>query len=201
MKIGTNIKSIDWSKSWHLFAMRFLSGIATALFFYNQTFYMKDYFNLSQRHIGYVMSFSGVIQTTTVYSLSYINQVFYKNEPDGVRCISHFFLLMAVASFLLCFVNSIEYFLLCIIPFVISSSVLRISTTQLVLEKCGKDKVGTYGGVSYSVVSVAKFIVPTISGIVSDSLSNHASVVLAFIPAVTGVLLTRTVLQYKNKQL
>lgn len=201
LKIGANIKNIDWPQSWHLFAMRFLSSIATALFFYNQTFYMKEFFNLSQRHIGYVITFSGTIQTITVYSLSYLNQMFYKNEPDGVKCISHFFLLMSIASLLLCFANQFTYFLICIIPFVISSSVLRISTTQIVLEKCDKDKIGTYGGVSYSFVSIAKFIVPTLSGIVSDSFSNQASIVLSFIPAITGVILTSTILKKKNKEL
>ncbi|KAL3280334.1 hypothetical protein HHI36_017823 [Cryptolaemus montrouzieri] len=186
LKIGSNLKKVNIRENWDLFSMRLLFGIATSMYFHNQAIYMREYFNLNQVNIGYLISFIGIVQTCSVFSLGHINQIFYKHETDCSRRMFHFFSLMSCSSILLYFTDDIKLFLLFIIPFAISSSVLRISTMELLLGQCSKEQKGTFSGVSNSIASVAKFITPLISGLIIDFTSIHVSILLPSVPALLG---------------
>ncbi|KAK9879351.1 hypothetical protein WA026_004200 [Henosepilachna vigintioctopunctata] len=188
--VTNNLKQVNWTENGHLFAMRLLFGISHSLFFHIEALYLKEFFNLGPKHVGYVISFFSFVQTCIVLSLSQINRLLYGSNPNCFRRVFHFFVILFISNLCLYFVHDFRFFLLWLIPFSSSLAVLRISTTELLLKNSDKSKKGTFSGVSNSIMSISRFVTPVMSGIISDTLSTEISILLPSIPAVIGAVLT-----------
>lgn len=189
-KIFQNFQSVDWKNSWQIFIIRFLFGTSTSLYFLMQMMYFKEYFKLSQKEIGYILSFNNFIQTCSVFSLNYILFKFYKNDKTGLKRLFHFFCIFCGACSFLLLTDKINYYVVTMIPLAISIAVLRISSVELMLRSCDKEQRGIFSGVSNSFRSIGRFITPMIAGLAGDTLSSYYYMLLPIVPALLGTLVT-----------
>lgn len=186
----TEMIEIDWSAFWDIFFLRFIFGFAVTMYFSQQSLYLKEQFDLSQRYVGYTISFFSGTGMASAFLLHYINNIFYKNDETCLKRLNHFFFLMTLSIICLCLSPKIELFLLFSIPFSISCTVLRIVSMELMLKRAAKTHRGSLSGTSNSIMSIARFVTPVSSGLITDKLGGHAAMIFAAVPPLVGTIVS-----------
>ena len=184
-----DLKKINWKVHWETFSVRFLFGLTVSLYFANQSAHLKEKYELSQRHVGYTISFLSVIGVVSSFSLGAITRRFYGGDADCQRRMTHSFLILS-ACFLGFYVTSNVYFYLAfLVPFAVSTAILRIVSLEFMLGKSREDERGLISGTCNSVMSVARSLTPFMSGVVSEFVGENAVMMFGFLPALAGTML------------
>ncbi|KAF2882247.1 hypothetical protein ILUMI_23915 [Ignelater luminosus] len=197
LRAVAELMKIDWKVYWDAFFLRFLFGFSISIYFSNQAIYIQEKFDLSQRYIGYTISFLSIIGSLAGLMLGYITNRFYKNDFNCSKRLFHGFATICITFIGLYYAPNITIFVMFLIPFGISNTILRIVSMEVILSRSGNKDRGSLSGASNSVMSVARFISPITSGIIGDTVGENAVVLSAFAPALLGSLLC-VKLMYKN---
>ncbi|KRT81506.1 membrane transporter, partial [Oryctes borbonicus] len=183
------LMKINWKIYWDTFLMRFMFGVSVSIVHTSQSVYLKETYNLSQVYIGYTISFLSIVGVICGLSMGKITAMFYKDDHNCLRRIYHSFCAMAACCFGFYFAPNIYIYYTVLIPFSISSTILRIVTMELMISKSKDDEKGSLSGASNSVMSIARFITPLSSGIVGDIFGENAVMLSAFVPPLCGSFL------------
>ncbi|KAI4460167.1 major facilitator superfamily domain-containing protein 10 [Holotrichia oblita] len=179
---------INWKIYWDTFLMRFLFAISVSIIHSSHSLYLKEKYNLSQVNIGYTISFLSIVGVICGLSMGKITKVFYKNDHDCLRRIYHSFCTMAACSVGFYLAPGLYTFYAILVPFSISSTLLRIVTMELMITKSKNDEKGSLSGASNSIMSIARFITPLSSGIIGDIFGENVVMLSGLVPALTGSL-------------
>lgn len=185
----TNLRKIEWKIYWDAFAFRLLFGLCTSMYFFNQSLYLQEKYDLSQIQTGYVISFFSAVGAAFGLCLGYVTKKLYSNDADCSIRLLHFWSLLTVSLILLNFAQNITTYIALLIPFGISSIVIRIVSMELLLTRAEKSGKGSISGASNSVMSVARFISPTISGVVGNIFGEGAIMLALFVPSLTATVI------------
>ncbi|EEZ97676.1 major facilitator superfamily domain-containing protein 9 isoform X2 [Tribolium castaneum] len=180
---------IDWGAFWDVFLLRFIFGFSVTMYFSQQSVYLKEQFKMAQRHVGYTISFFSASGMAAAFLLHYINY-FYKGDVSCLKRLTHFFLLMTLSLVCLYFAPNIELFLLVLVPFSLSCTVLRIVSMELMLKNASTTHRGSLSGTSNSIMSVARFVTPVTSGLISDKLGGSSALLFTAVPPLIGTLVS-----------
>lgn len=194
----TNLREINWKIYWDAFTVRLLYGLCTSMYFFNQSMYLQEKYDLSQIQIGYVISFFSAVGALFGLCLGYITKKLYSNDVNCSNRLLHFWLLLTVSLVLLNFAQNITTYIVLLIPFGISSIVIRIVSMELLLTRVETSGKGSVSGASNSVMSVARFISPTISGVVGNIFGEGAIMLALFVPSLTATAICFS-LKYTKK--
>lgn len=184
-----DLKHVNWNLYWDVFVLRFLFGFSMSVYFANQALYIQEKFKLSQKFIGYTISFVSVIGTLSGLILGLISRKFYKEDLKCLHRLSHSFMIMTVSFIGLYLAPNLMMFYMFLVPFGISNSILRIVSMEAILSKSRDNDKGSLSGVSNSVMSISRFVSPITSGIVADVFGEGKTLLFAFVPSILGTLL------------
>lgn len=183
-----DLTEINWSYLWDAFLLRFLFALSTSIFFHNQSLYLKENYDLSQLYIGYSISFLSIIGSLSAFFFGAITKTFYSNDTDYLTRLFHFFTLYSISFLGLYFSPNFLTFVIVLIPFAVSNSLLRVLSMELMLNRSSNETRGLISGASNSVMSVARFVSPVMTGVVADSFGLGFTIALASVPSFIGVL-------------
>lgn len=193
-----DLKKINWKRHWVSFLLKFLFVLSTTIFFVNQSLYLKERYNLSQKHVGYGISLVSVIGVAAAFMSGYITKTFYKNRSCNERAYHSF--LMLSSCFIGFYISPNYYYVIALlIPFGICNSLLRIVTMEILFQKCGPDERGSLNGASDSVMSLARSLAPIAGGVVGDAFNENAVMLLAVVPGAIGTLICYRLKEVKEK--
>lgn len=181
-KSVNDLLSIDWSVYWDSLTLRFLFGVAISIYFSQQSLFIKEKYNLSQKYVGYSISLLSIIGSLSAFSLGYVNRTFYKKDKNSLQILFHSFILLTVSFVGLYLTSNVAFFILLIVPLGLSSAILRILTLEIMLKKSTGNERGSLSGVSTSIMSVSRFVSPITSGIVGDLFGENAILISAIVP-------------------
>ncbi|XP_019877523.2 major facilitator superfamily domain-containing protein 9-like [Aethina tumida] len=181
------LKDIDWKVHWISFFLKFLTGLSMSTYFTNQALYLRERYELSQKDIGYTISFHGFIGMFVSFFINHIDKL-YKHDASGFQQLGHFYALASACFLCIYFSPNVFMFMLCLIPLAISSTVLRVLGMNLLLKQCEPSKRGSLTGASNSVMSIARFVTPLLTGIVAQTMGENSVILLAVIPVVIGAV-------------
>ncbi|KAF5283312.1 hypothetical protein FQR65_LT13969 [Abscondita terminalis] len=183
------LTKIDWKIYWDVFTLRFLFSFAISIYFSNQALYIQEEYGLSQKYIGYIISFFSVIGGMSSLATGYIKTVYYKNDPDNLNLLFQLFLMMTLSFVGIYFSPNLALLLLLLMPFAFSSSLLRIVSMEVILNRSHSNDRGSLAGVSNSVMSVGRFVSPVMSGVVADGFGEDKVMLFAFLPSLMATFL------------
>lgn len=189
VKAAQTLRSIDWKTYGDAFTIRFLFALAVSIYFSNQSLYLQEKYYLSQKHIGYILSFYNIVGTTSGLLIGYLTKTFYQNDNDCNKRLLHFFSVITVCYALLYFAPNIGTYIFILIPQGISSMIIRIVTMEFILSKPHTNKKGTISGALGSVMSIARFISPITSGIIGDVFGESAVMLSAVAPSLLATII------------
>lgn len=185
-KILQELKHIKWKKIWYTFFLKFLFGLSISVYFSNQTFYIQDKFNLTQRYVGYTISFLSIFGVITSFLSGKIKNVFYKNDTSCLKRLFHAFTLLSICFLALFFSTHLYMFLVFLVPFSFASSILRNVSTELILLQSDHNEKGSLSGVSNSVMSISRSVAPIFAGFIADKFGRDSVIVSGFVPSFLG---------------
>ncbi|KAJ8939605.1 hypothetical protein NQ318_010612 [Aromia moschata] len=185
-KVMKDLRSIDWNEHWSTFLLRFLFGLSLSCFFSNQTLYLKEKYELSERYTGYIVSYFSTIGMVSAFFINLINN-FYKTDYTCLIRLLHFFTILTVCFICISISQSIWMFLILLVPFSIVSTSLRVVSMELMLKQSDKSHRGSLSGASNSIMSIMRFISPLLTGLVGDIFSGQYVMLVAVIPSSIGM--------------
>jgi MFS family permease len=127
---------------------------------------------------------------------------FYKNDSNHALQMLHGFGILALSIVLLSLAPNLTLFLICLIPLSASSSLLRIVTSEVILQRTESNQRGSLIGSGQSMSSVARFIAPLCSGLAYDVLGSYGiSVLRTAVTTVAVVLCTILYMRQRKEKL
>nr|XP_023026463.1 major facilitator superfamily domain-containing protein 9-like isoform X1 [Leptinotarsa decemlineata] len=190
-EFGKTVKELvdcDWQEHWDTFLLKFLMGLTMGCYFTNQAIYLRETYQMSQKHIGYMISFFSMIGMISGFCINKINSL-YKADSIFTR-LCHNFAIMTFSFFGVYLSPNLFVFLLLLLPLAFSATALRVGSMELMFSKSEKLHRGSLSGTSNSIMSVARFLTPLVTGFTSDILSEQSVMLVAVFPASLGLLLS-----------
>lgn len=128
---------------------------------------------------------------------------FYKKDKYYAVQMLHGFGVLTVSFILLSLTSNLTFFLMCLIPVSASSSLLRIVTSEVILQRTAPDQRGSLIGSGQSMSSVARLIAPLCSGLAYDMFGFYGTSVMRIGVTITALSLSSIMVihQRKNKLL
>lgn len=188
LKSIINLKEINWPVYWDAFLLRFLFGLAGAFYISNQSIYLTEKFELSQKDVGYIVSFYNTLGATSGLLLGFITKTFYEDDISCLKRLLHFFTVLTGCFFLLYFAPNVVVYVFILIPQGVAFMIIRIVSMEFVLSKPDSNAKGSISGATNSVMSVARFISPIVSGIIADAFGENYVMLSACVPTFVAVL-------------
>lgn len=198
-KTVDNLRSVDWKVYGDALSVRFLYGMSVSIYFSNQALYLTEKYDLPHKYVGYIISFISSIGTVTGFTLGYITKKLYKNDLNCNRRLLHFFSVLTVCFVLLYLAPNIYTFIAVLVPYSISSIIIRIVTMELLLTKSNNNAKGSLSGACNSIMSLARFVSPITSGVIVDVFSENIVMLSASVPALLGTIICVR-MNYSNKK-
>ncbi|XP_057671124.1 major facilitator superfamily domain-containing protein 9-like [Diorhabda carinulata] len=181
------IKDIDWKVHWDTFLLKFLLGLTITVYFSNQAIYLKETFHLSQKHIGYMISF---FSTVGVISGLFLKKIDNFLNTDIYSKMSLWFGVLALCFISLYLSPNIFIFMFFLIPLSVAASAMRVTSMELMFQKIEALHRGSFSGASNSVMSIARFMTPLFTGLTSDIFNEKSVMLIAVVPACLGVFVS-----------
>ncbi|KAF5278572.1 hypothetical protein FQA39_LY00614 [Lamprigera yunnana] len=188
------LTKMDWKQYWDVFSLRFLFSLAVSIYFSNQTLYIQEEYNLSQKYIGYIISFFSIVGCLSAMITGYLTSTFYKHDSTKIHVLFHLFIIMTISFFGIYISSSLILFLILLTPFAFSTAALRIVSMEVILNKSHSNDRGSLAGVSSSVMSIGRFISPVVSGVIADAFGGNKVIIFATAPSLVATLLCFTLI-------
>lgn len=173
----THLWNVNWSVYWDVFILKFLLGFAQAIHYQNFSFILKDEYGISPSGIGYAISFQGLVGAMTGFLTGWLGR-FYKNDSNHALRMLHGFGVLSLSFVFLSLAPNLAFFFICLLPLSASSSLLRIVTSEVILQRTESDQRGSLIGSGQSMSSVARLIAPFCSGLAYDVFGSYGISVL-----------------------
>lgn len=190
---------MDWKEYWDVFILRFLYSFCITIYFSNQSLFISEQYQLSQKYIGYIISFFSLIGGLSSIAIGHIKVKFYNKHNESLTLLLHLFLTMTLCFFGIHLSPNLGFLLLLIMPFAFSSAALRVLTMELILNRSHTNDKGSLAGVANSVMSIGRFISPLISGIIADWCGESKVMLFAFVPSLLATFLCVKLIKTKSK--
>ncbi|CAH4031556.1 major facilitator superfamily domain-containing protein 9-like [Pieris brassicae] len=191
------LSKVDWSQYWEVFVFKALLGFAMGVYYSNYALYLKTQYELSPKHIGYVISFQGIIGAVSSFLMGYINS-YYPNDKDFSHRNYHVFLLLSISIFGLCMSSNIMFYSVWLIPMSIGNAVGRLVTLEMILRKSDKEHKGTLIGASNSVASLSGVLSPMAAGLIGQYLGVKYVIYASLCSNVIALILSN---RYKTRHI
>ncbi|XP_038220184.1 major facilitator superfamily domain-containing protein 9-like [Zerene cesonia] len=163
------LTKVEWSQYWDMFIFKALLGFSMGVYYSNYALYLKTQYDLTPKHVGYVISLQGIIGAVSSFSMGYINS-YYPNDQDFSVRNYHVFLLLSISILGLCLSYNIFIYTLWLVPMSIGNAVGRLVTLEMILRKKDKEHKGTLIGASNSIASLSGVLSPMAAGLIGHYL-------------------------------
>nr|CAD7204082.1 unnamed protein product [Timema douglasi] len=190
LRAVTELANVDWAHYWDVFALKFLLGLAMANFFMQYGLAIQDKFEVSPKWVGYTISFQGTISVASSFSSSWLERLYGASDDSRARQMFHSFAVLTISFFLIDYAPSLGMFVIGLLPMSASTSLLRLSTNDMVIRRTPPDKRGSLVGSGNSISSVARLIAPIVSGSLHDLISRWGTFIFSVASAGLGTLLS-----------
>lgn len=189
------LKDIDWKVHWVSFLLRFLFCLAISCYFSNQSLYLREKYELSQKHIGYIISFFSTIGMFSAFFLDLINS-FYKDDSTCFNRLFHFSVLLTSCFMGIAVSPNLSVLLVLMVPFSVAATALRVVSMELMLTNSDETHKGSLAGASSSVMSLGRFLAPFLTGVISDIFTENSVMFVGILPSFLCVILTLYMKKY-----
>ncbi|KAJ9581712.1 hypothetical protein L9F63_023100, partial [Diploptera punctata] len=80
-RVITDLKNIDWTLYWDIFAFKLFCDFTVGLHYQNLQILLKEYYNVTSSKVGYILALAGLMGAATGFLNGWISK-FYKNDKN-----------------------------------------------------------------------------------------------------------------------
>lgn len=187
-----DLTNIDWLIFGDVFLLKFMSSLASVAYYSNYNIRIQERFNVSPKISGYTIAFQSTIGVLTGFLISRINEKFYKDDVNYKKRNVHSFMLMTVAYSCSYLSSNLFLFLVSGMLFQIAHMILRVSLTNVVIQRSPASQQGSVAGFDQSIISIARMITPLTVGVIEDVFGSSTGVLLSVVTSLFGVFVSLT---------
>ncbi|CAH1101466.1 unnamed protein product [Psylliodes chrysocephalus] len=196
-KSVTEITEIDWSQHWQSFLLKFLLGVTMSCYFSNQGLYLRETYQLSQKHTGYMISYFSVVSILSGLFLKKIHAVLNFDNIYSKMCF--WFGALSLGFICLYCSTNLIVFIILLMPISMCAMAMRVISVEMMFEKSKALHAGSLSGASNSIMSVARFVTPLFTGVTSDIFSEKSVMLIAALPASLGLAVSLFIRQKERR--
>lgn len=194
-KVVNNFKSIKWESYWDLFLLKLLAETAYQSFYASFGLVLVEEFNLTQKQVGYMLAIHALSIVAFNLLINQINLKFYNDDKTGTKRLKHAFVLLT-ASFVGFIVAPAWWiYALVVIPFSGVRVIADTAFNEVLLLRTAQTDKGTVMGAFESLMSLAGFSTPLITGLAIDFWGISAPSFVALLPSIASFYIVN-----KNKE-
>ncbi|KAF5278571.1 hypothetical protein FQA39_LY00613 [Lamprigera yunnana] len=187
-KIFVELTKIDWKIFWDVLVLKFIFSFCVMVYFTNQSLYIQEKFELSQKSVGYIIALFGVLGIVSTILMPSIKAKFYALDKNSTKFLLHQYIIMTFGLLSLNLAPSLPIFVLALLPFAVSHSALTIVTNEITLNRATDKDRGSLTGVSESVMGIGRFLAPLLSGLVASYFGEAHVLIFASLISSLGII-------------
>lgn len=169
---------VNWRDLWDLYLIKFLLGASVIVFRSNFSLMLVEKYNTTPVVNGYIISVNGVISAIIGFFTGSIAN-YYNNNA---KLLLHLSVFQVITMVCLSLSTSLWIFVICLLPLGVITTVARVSSISLTIDRGSKEEVGILMGFQQSCMSVARMLGPIAAGISQE--------VTSLGPAIVGAVLS-----------
>ncbi|KAG0727774.1 Major facilitator superfamily domain-containing protein 9 [Chionoecetes opilio] len=132
------LHDIEWRLFWDIFLVRFFLSFSSLVYRSNFSLLVKENFEASPRVIGYLISFQGLISAATGFLTGRVSKLYQNSSQE----LFHSSILLCFALLGLTMAPSLLLLVVCLVPLCVSTSVIRVSSTAVTIDRCRPSQGG-----------------------------------------------------------
>ncbi|XP_015117232.1 major facilitator superfamily domain-containing protein 9 [Diachasma alloeum] len=199
-EVISDLREIDWRVFGDAFALKFMAEVAAIAFYANYNVRIKRRFDMSPKLAGYTIAYQSFIGITTGLLMGRINRKFYTDDISYRKRNLHAFTMMAVGFSCAYFSSYFPLFMLSTTIFKIADMILRVTLTEMIVEKASSTNQGSVAGSTESIGSLARMIAPLSTGIVEDICGVNSANLLSAAVSLWGVRISSKISARQSKK-
>ncbi|RZF46757.1 hypothetical protein LSTR_LSTR002620 [Laodelphax striatellus] len=197
-RIINDLTCVEWSKFWDVFAFKFILSASLSLFFNNYYLFAQTMYGVSSKHIGYLISVQSLASALFGTQIAHFHAL-YSRSTAYIRKILHCFIVFTLSLCGILLAPGVMTYTMFLIVLNGCSALLRILTTELLLNRTSPEHRGSLMGAGNSINSSARFVSPLIAGFIQDQYGTSQVVVLSTSVAFLGTILCLTMDKFGQK--
>ena len=183
------MKSKTWPRVSRLMLQRFLMSVSHMMLRSNFTLFLEHKFNAGPQMIGYVTSFSGMVNFATSIITGRVTRL-YSNQ---LKLMFHSALLILASQIAINIAPHFSFVILLLIPLSFASSIMRVVTVHLCLQKVSPREKGEVMGMGQSSLALARIVGPQTAGLAMEhSTQLSGTIGIGFAAVATGLIYKQT---------
>jgi sugar phosphate permease len=160
-----SIRHMPWGNLWGVFLIKFLLGSSCLLFRENASLLFDMKFHTSAKSVGIVISFANFISTVTGFFVDKIAKIYNGNDSKLLMHLTIGHILSVVAATL---APELWMYVIFLVPYKLCQALARICVINLVVHHGSDHESGALMGMSQSIISIPRIIIPTFCGLLQE---------------------------------
>jgi len=182
---AADVGHVDWRSIWEIMLAQFLLGSAMLIYRVDFAVTVSDRYGTSNTANGYISAFSSIVGTVTGFAVGHISD-FYAG--DARRMFLH-----SAAAQSLCLLAAANAPRLALFAaghttLALATTVGRVASIQATLVRSSQEHTGALIGTGATVLSVARMLAPTASGISQEVFSHYGPGILSCVLSLAGTV-------------
>jgi len=176
---------IDWRSVWEILTAQFLLGGAMLLYRADFMVTVSERYSTSNTTNGYISSLSSVVGTLTGFAVGHIADAYAGNAR---RLFLHTAVLQSFCLLVTGSAPTLMMFTVGHVALAFATAVGRVASVQTLLAHGSRRHTGTLIGTVATVLSVARMLAPTASGVSQELWSYHGPAILSVALSLGGTI-------------
>jgi hypothetical protein len=192
----TDLLNINWTLYWDIFAFKFFCDFTLSLHRQNFGIILKDIYGVTPMWIGYTISLMGVTGCIVSFLAGWISKFYTKDETHATRAF-HGCVAFTLSFILLSIAPNLLSIVMCLMLLSAACSVLRITISEIILQRTTPDQRGSLIGSAQSIMSLSLFAAPLFSGLTYELYGFQGMSTLKIVTALAALLFSVFLFKYK----
>jgi len=178
-------RCVDWQSVREIMLSQFLLSAAMLLYRADFAVTVSERYGTSNTTNGYISSLSSIIGTLTGFAMGHIADVYAGNTR---RLFVHSAVMQSLCLLVTASAPTLVLFTVGHVALAFATAVGRVACIQTMLVHGSQQHTGTLIGTSATVLSVARMLAPTASGVSQELLSYHGPAILSTTLSLAGTI-------------
>jgi len=183
--LAAKTECVDWRSVWEILLAQFLLGSAMLVYRADFAVTVSQRYGTSNTVNGYISALASIVGTLTGFAVGHIADIYAGNTR---RLFLHTAIAESVSLLAVASAPTLVLFSTGSAALAFATSVSRVASIQTILARSSQHHTGTLIGTVATVMSVARMLAPTASGISQEVFSYYGPAILSTALSIAGTL-------------
>ncbi|XP_064628679.1 major facilitator superfamily domain-containing protein 9-like [Lineus longissimus] len=162
LTVLSSIRRMPWGNLWGVFLIKLLLSSSCLMFRENASLLFDIKFHTTAKSVGFIISFANFISSVTGFYVDKVAAIYKGNDS---KLLMHLTIVHIVSVIGATLVPELWMYVVFLVPYKLCQALARVCVINLVVHHGSDHETGALMGMSQSLVSIPRIIVPTLCGL------------------------------------